>query len=225
MAVDLDLLARAAALGTATLRLYRFNPPCLSFGRNEPAQRRYDRGRLERLAIDLVRRPTGGRAVWHAHELTYAVAAPLAVFGSLADAYCAIHTRLASALRALGVPATLAPASRRTPRPDTRGSCFAAAVGGEVTAGGQKLVGSAQLREGTAFLQHGSVLLDIAHQDIVDVRNATSVSRELGRPVGFEEVAQCFLNAWDEPLKPTALVRPRPPSSALFADPNWTWRR
>jgi lipoate-protein ligase A len=229
MAVDIALLAYAAATSTATLRLYRFNPPCLSFGRHEPALRRYDRARIERLGIDVVRRPTGGRAVWHEHEVTYSVTAPLALFGSLRDAYCAIHTRLAQALGQLGVPAVLAPTSRHTPppRPDARGSCFAAAVGGEIVARGRKLVGSAQLEDGTgtAFLQHGSILLDITRQDVLDFQDATSLSGELGRPIGFHEVAEHVIKSWGVRLEPTALDRPLPLVTARFKDSSWTWRR
>src|SRR5579859_8229925 len=84
MAVDQALLEEAGHTGCAYLRLYRWTPSCLSFGRNEPALTRYDRDAIERRGIPVVRRPTGGRAVWHQHEVTYAVAAPSAPFGSLA---------------------------------------------------------------------------------------------------------------------------------------------
>src|SRR2546427_6434641 len=73
MALDTALLAEVNRTGRAFLRLYRFDPPCLSFGRHEPARSRYDRAAIARLGIDVVRRPTGGRAVWHEHEVTYAV--------------------------------------------------------------------------------------------------------------------------------------------------------
>ncbi|MFN2326957.1 MAG: biotin/lipoate A/B protein ligase family protein, partial [Gemmatimonadales bacterium] len=76
MAIDRALLDLAAGEGAVVMRLYRWHPHCLSFGRHEPALRRYDRERIAALGLDTVRRPTGGRAVWHARELTYAVAAP-----------------------------------------------------------------------------------------------------------------------------------------------------
>src|SRR6266704_1185815 len=71
MALDQTLLEEADASGAAFLRLYRWNPPCLSFGRNEPALARYDRERIAARGLAVVRRPTGGRAVWHEHEVTY----------------------------------------------------------------------------------------------------------------------------------------------------------
>lgn len=229
MALDQALLDEASRSGRAFVRLYRWSPPCLSFGRNEPATRRYDPAAIERLGIDVVRRPTGGRAVWHNQEVTYAVAAPVAAFGSLRESYQAIHERLAAALRRLGVPATLAP------DPDARvplesGACFAQAVGGEVVVGGRKLVGSAQVRQGGAFLQHGSILLD-GSQDVVAavsrqpsaVGSHTTLQAELGRPVTFEEVADAIVDAWGQPLTATAPNGPPAPATAFSS--TWTWRR
>src|SRR5712691_3829642 len=200
MAIDAALLDRANGTGLSFLRLYRFDPPCLSLGRNEPAAR-YDYTEIARRGLDVVRRPTGGRAVWHEHEVTYAVAAPVAQFGTLAESYCDIHARLARALGTLGLDARLAPAGPSAPL--GAGACFAASAGGEVLVGGRKVVGSAQVRRGTAFLQHGSILLD-GSQDVVAevsrtpgaVTQATSVSAALGRPVTFDEVAAAIVAAW-----------------------------
>ncbi len=111
MAIDHALLERGAA-GERWLRLYRWSPGCLSFGRHEPALRRYDRERIESLGLDTVRRPTGGRAVWHADELTYSVAAPSEALGALREAYQTIHGVLLSAIHRLGVAAELAQAGR-----------------------------------------------------------------------------------------------------------------
>jgi len=233
MAVDVALLERADRMGEAFLRLYRFDPPCLSVGRNE-ASGGYDRAAIARLAIDVVRRPTGGGAVWHQHELTYAVAAPIAPFGSLRVAYHAIHERLATALRSLGAGATLA--LRRPPPPSTAlhrpASCFAMPVEGEVLVRGRKLVGSAQVRRGRAFLQHGSILLD-GSQDLIQAVSrkpqaasaATTLSAELGRRVTWEEVADALVRAWGDDFTSTALHRPPPSSTALFLHLAWTWRR
>jgi lipoate-protein ligase A len=185
MARDEALLDETLRTGVATMRLYRFDPPCWSIGRNEPA--------IEHSGVAWVRRPTGGRAVWHEHEVTYAVAAPLATFGRLRDAYRAIHERLAAALRSLGVDATLAadrPSVRLADRPTT---CFAATVGGEVLVAGRKVIGSAQVRRDTAFLQHGSILLDGSP----DAANATTLREALGRTVTFEAVADAIATAWD----------------------------
>jgi lipoyl(octanoyl) transferase len=156
MSIDLALLDRAEQ-GESWLRLYRWDPHCLSFGRHEPAARRYDSERIRALGWDTVRRPTGGRAVWHARELTYTVASPCCPFDSLSGAYLEIHRLLGAALQALGIDATLAPRAR-TAALDA-GACFRQPVGGEVLVNGRKVVGSAQLRRGSALLQHGSILL------------------------------------------------------------------
>jgi len=230
MALDEALLYEADRSGAAFLRLYRWSPPCLSFGRNEPARARYDRSAIERLGLDVVRRPTGGRAVWHEHEVTYAVAAPIAAFGSLRDSYHSIHDRLARALGRLGIHATLAPSHAAQAGPgDGGGACFAAPVGGEVVVAGRKLVGSAQVRRGSAFLQHGSILLDgsqerlqaVSHQPSA-VSSHTTLSAILGRSVGFDEVASAVATTWGEPLTPSAHPPIRP---SAFLDPAWTWRR
>jgi lipoate-protein ligase A len=249
LGVDQALLDDAARSGTATLRVYCWDPPCLSFGRNEAAALHYDRARIERLGINVARRPTGGRAVWHEHEVTYAVAAPVQTFGSLHEAYCAIHERLAVALRSLGADVSLAP-DRRLTRPSTRptaalpdrhGPCFNTVVGGEIVAGGRKLVGSAQVRQGNAFLQHGSILL-AGSQEMIQavsrqpsaVSQATTLSELLGRPVAFAEVANAVLAAFSDRVGRGAACR-APPSphrrmsaarrAPTFRDPSWTWRR
>ena len=215
MAIDASLLAESDATGGACLRLYRFDPPCLSLGRNEPADQ-YDRATIARLGLDVVRRPTGGRAVWHEHEVTYAVAAPVAAFGSLRGAYRAIHERLAVALRSLGADATLAlhrppPSSTVVDHP---ASCFATHVGGEILVAGRKLVGSAQVRKGDAFLQHGSILL-AGTQEILRVVGSrssvggldTTLSTVLGRSVTFDEVADAIVATWiTDVTSPTSTV-------------------
>ena len=233
MAWDQALLEESDATGAAFLRLYRWDPPCLSFGRNEPALTRYDRVAIARRGLAGVRRPTGGRAVWHEHEVTYAVAAPIAAFGSLTESYRDIHQRLARALCALGLDARLAPGARAAAL--GAGACFAASAGGEVLVRGHKVVGSAQVRRGAAFLQHGSILLD-GSQDVVRAVSRGAVSRqasairettlsaELGRPVGFDEVTQAIVAAWDEALT-TAPYGPLPTAPACFSDPAWIWRR
>ncbi len=231
MAID-DALLRRAQEGVASLRLYRWQPPCLSFGRHEPAAVRYDRDRITALGLATVRRPTGGRAVWHDAEVTYAVAAPTVVFGSLADTYRAIHDVLAAALRTLGVPA--AQAGPQAPVAPGAGACFASAAGGEVIVGTRKLVGSAQVRERGAFLQHGSILLVDSQEVVARVTRgpappsaATSIAAALGRVVPFADVAHAIARAaraaWTGTWATTA--PPRPDDGGRFADPAWTWRR
>lgn len=234
MATDAALLA-AACDGTAFLRLYRWSPGCLSFGRNEPALERYDRARIEALGLDTVRRPTGGRAVWHEAEVTYAVAGPDGLFGSLSRTYHAIHAMIADGLRGLGVPAELANRSTAPPLNRlTAGACFASPAGGEVMVRDAKLVGSAQVRERGAFLQHGSILLEDGQNLVARVTRgtpppvaATSLVQVLGRRVTFAEVAGAIADAarrtWAGDWRVSG--PPTPADGGRFADPSWTWRR
>jgi lipoate-protein ligase A len=239
MAIDSALLDLADAGGSAFLRLYRWNPHCLSFGRNEPARRRYDTERIGALGLDCVRRPTGGRAVWHARELTYAVAAPLAAFGGLRQAYEALHRLLATALATLGVSPRLAPRASPVGGVGT-GPCFAAPVGGEVLIEGRKVVGSAQLRQGDAFLQHGSLLLDDDQSLVRDLAGFSEngaaeapLSRLVGRTVRFEEVAEAIAaiaratlpNLEETTRLPDAVRTGVSRHAERFRSADWTWQR
>lgn len=178
MAVDEALLAHARRTGEVVVRTYRWSRPTLSLGRNQTAVGLYAPERLAEAGVDVVRRPTGGRAVLHWRELTYAVAAPtgaLAPAGApLRASYARINRLLLHALRALGVGAREAEPVGRAPLPDGA-PCFETPTGGElvVPAGdaalnagspgdrsARKLVGSAQWQEAGALLQHGSILLD-----------------------------------------------------------------
>ncbi len=235
MAIDQTLLERAEQLGERWLRLYRWSPFCLSFGRHEPATRRYDAIRIAALGIDTVRRPTGGRAVWHAQELTYAVAAPAAEFGSLRAAYLEIHCMLAKALSQIGVPAYLAPQAA-TPPLDA-GACFAQAVGGEIMLSGRKLIGSAQLRMGSAFLQHGSILLQDEQEVVRDVTTGARPRRRVPSNTApwarasdiAEAIATQAQRRWSGSWKPladhAAILSGASTHSSRFQSSSWTWAR
>ena len=210
MAVDASLLEDAERSDRKVLRLYRWDPPSLSIGRHQSTDG------VVREDIPWVRRPTGGQAVWHEHEVTYAVAAPIAVFGSLRRAYCVIHARLASALRTLGVDALLADAPAVRPFRIAQGgqsgrpaACFAAPVGGEILVSGRKLVGSAQVRKRDAFLQHGSILLDGSQRIVSNTSGETTLAAVLGRSVTIDEVARAIVANWPsgrQALRPSVIA-------------------
>lgn len=237
MAIDQALLDRADRHGESWLRLYYWAPFCLSFGRHEPARRLYDLERISALAVDTVRRPTGGRAVWHARELTYALAAPSFRFGSLRAAYLAIHHMLADALRELGVPASLAPTVRALPL--DAGGCFSQPAGGEIMVEGRKVVGSAQLRQGTALLQHGSILLE-DNQDFVgvltrnprppDPTSSTSIPQRSLEAREVVEAVTCAAGArwggtWEPISHQEAILSSASNHFAHFRSNAWTWAR
>ena len=240
MAIDHALLERAEQHGESWLRLYQWAPYCLSFGRHEPANRRYDSRRISDLGLDTVRRPTGGRAVWHAEELTYAVAAPSARFGSLPAAYLEIHGMLADALQGLGASASLAPPVRAVSL--DAGPCFSQPAGGEIMIGGRKVVGSAQFRQGTALLQHGSILLQenqsillsltrgaiIAHSPQQSRGSANPDPQLRGRQVA--KAIQASAGArWSGEWNPAPDLEPALHGAASlfphYRSAEWTWAR
>jgi len=234
MAIDQTLLERASA-GERWLRLYSWKPFCLSFGRHEPAARRYDADRIAELGLDLVRRPTGGRAVWHGRELTYTVACPGGL-GTLRDSYLEIHQMLRDALLDLGVPAELAP--RRPATSVGAGACFAQPAGGEIMVRGRKVVGSAQLRQSGALLQHGSILLG-DDQTMVGAVTRGPVPADLASPLRTilrsnletEEVidavsraaARWWKGTWMNVDSADEIVRASTQHAPRFRSPEWTW--
>ncbi|HEV3095664.1 MAG TPA: hypothetical protein VG104_00845, partial [Candidatus Dormibacteraeota bacterium] len=113
--------------------------------------------------VEIVRRPTGGRAILHDRELTYSVTLPASVLGQEAGIVPSYH-RVSQALRAglqdLGVPATVAPVVASPAGGDQGPVCFDRPSAHELLLGGRKLVGSAQVRRGSALLQHGSIVIE-----------------------------------------------------------------
>lgn len=160
MAADELLLRGALEDGegfTPALRLYRWAEPTISVGFLQ------DAGAFAGSGLPLVRRITGGRALVHHLELTYSVVAPAGTgpfTGGITGAYSAISGVLAASLRALGVPAEFTGRRHRAYQPGNH-DCFHAPSRYEITARGRKLVGSAQRRFRGAFLQHGSIILDV----------------------------------------------------------------
>jgi lipoate-protein ligase A len=198
MARDTAMLeAVAGALAPPTLRLYGWRPPCLTLGRHQPPDV-VDLEFCRREGIDVVRRPTGGRALLHHHELTYAVAAPRGggpLPRALQEAYRALCHPLVEAMRELGIDAELTggEVNLQLPGPRSAAPCFEAPAGGEVVVRGRKLIGSAMRAHGGAILQHGAILLDwddrlqagsMGVRDAASLRRAvTTLRHELGHPI------------------------------------------
>jgi len=157
-----EALLRSSCAGAATLRLYMWDGPWLSLGYGQGA----DALRIERcgaVGVGLVRRATGGAAVLHGADLTYAVAAPASELpADLSGAYRLVSGALVEALRGVGVDAWPSPGSRLARVPGRPFDCFLQPAADEICAGplpNRKLVGSAQRRVGGAILQHGSIRL------------------------------------------------------------------
>ena len=164
MAVDAELLAalEAAEEPRTVLRFYSWIRPTISLGRNQKPEKAVDLDFCREEGVDVVRRPTGGRAVLHDDELTYAVASnDLSYFadGSIYETYRMISEALSAGYGALGVETLLAPDTRRLGA-SKNGSdypCFVSPSRYELMVDGRKIVGSAQRRLRRSFLQHGSM--------------------------------------------------------------------
>ena len=210
MAVDEALLRCMAEGGDPVLRLYGFAPPCLSLGRFQSAADLGDGELRRRDRVDLVRRPTGGRAVLHDDEVTYAVVlgrGHLQPFTKRA-AYRASAAILLRLLPALGVHGAVQPGTAGTPPQDPDPDCYRTTAEYEITAGRQKLVGSAQTTTRDAALQHGTIPLSTAYTRIERYLRprspalpgaprpaATSVARESGRGRTYEEALHLLATA------------------------------
>jgi lipoate-protein ligase A len=208
----LDACARGEIYGA--VRLYGFAPACLSLGRMQPVSD-VDTEACARDGVDVVRRPSGGRAVLHDQGVTYAVvckARDPRFGGRVLESCSRIHQAVARGLAMLGV-ATAARALPRDLRADARrnariADCFARPAAHELLdTCGRKLVGSAQARRGDALLQHGSVLLD-APRAAAYLREAPAglqtggVRAVLRREVSRDELIDALLAGFRQPAMP-----------------------
>ncbi len=164
---DAELLERWRPPQPPLLRLYWWQPYAVSYGFH---QRRadFDDAAIARLGFDLVQRPTGGRAILHAEELTYCVVgpSPSPLFGdSLHSCYARINEALVAFLRDLGYAPEISGGEERGEM--RQAVCFKSAGQHEIRIDGRKIVGSAQRRGAGAFLQHGSILTGPRHADLL----------------------------------------------------------
>ena len=218
-----------------TLRFYAWKPSAVSIGYFQGARDEVDLDRCAELGIDVVRRLTGGGAVFHAAELTYSVVVPdshpLAA-GGIMESYRAICAGVIGGLAVLGIAAEFAPLN-------------------DVVASGKKLSGNAQTRKRGCLLQHGTVLLGVdldmmftvlrvpneklKGKLIEDVRaRVSSVSDMTGRIVGYDEAVPAFERGFAEALgvlgersgpSPAERGRAKVLADERFANKTWIFRR
>ena len=215
MARDVAMLeAVIAGEVPPTLRFYGWSPPCLTLGRHQ-GEDAADARFCRRHGIDIVRRPTGGRAVLHHLELTYAVAAPLGqepLPRPLQNAYRTVCSALVAAVRSFGIDAELTggDVNLSLPGPRTTVPCFEAPAGGEVVVAGRKLIGSSMRARQGHILQHGAILLDwdgalqagaMALADDSTLRpHVTTFAEQLGVAPDRAELERAFASAFGNVL-------------------------
>jgi len=195
-----------------TLRFYGWRPAAVSLGYFQKTSREIDVGACRQAGIDIVRRPTGGKAVLHEHELTYSLVAaadhPLFT-GDVAGTYRVVSACIVEALRRLGLAPEVACEGRSAAGTPLEGYCFAAPSRYELLVGGRKICGSAQVRSGGSFLQHGSLLADMDPVRTASVMGVpvgavsattTTLREQLGRSVGCGELARLLREAFEDTL-------------------------
>lgn len=226
MAIDEAIMA-AVREGRVppTVRLYSWTPPTLSIGAFQSVEREVDVDQCRALGVGLVRRPTGGRAVLHDAEVTYSFIVseshPLIPAG-VRESYQVAASAIVEGLVSMGVPAQMHAKDDDRPRDARPGTghapaCFDSSSWYEITVDGKKLVGSAQRRESGILLQHGSILLDLDVDKLMQVLRFSSIERRnlshrllleqtatvssvLGRPVTFEETATAVISGFAKRL-------------------------
>ncbi len=255
MAVDEAILSAVSeVIAPPTLRLYGWDPVCLSLGYAQRI-RGVDFDGLAAAGWDLVRRPTGGSAILHTDELTYSVSVPLdhpLARGDVVESYRRISRALLAALRSLGLSPR---ADRRADRDEMSRFngpvCFETPSHYEITAGGRKLIGSAQVRRKAGVLQHGTLPLygDVARicdalvypdrrsreQARVQVRSrATTLQAALGETVSWRQAADAFVQGFaaafdidfdEAPLTDAERERVEQYRAEMYASEAWTYKR
>lgn len=253
MAVDEAVLeAVGQGIVLPTLRLFSWSPPCLSLGYAQPFSD-VDLDALQNYGWQLVRRPTGGRAILHTDELTYSVIAPNTeprVAGSVLHSYRRLSQALLNALHRLHLPARADSHYTLPQNAQPAGAvCFEVPSNYEITVNGKKLIGSAQARRKEGVLQHGSLPL---WGDLTRITRALRFASEterqcaasrlldraanaqlLGIDLTWDECADAFEAAFAETLSiqfipgdltPAEQSRATQLCAEKYAHPSWTRR-
>jgi lipoate-protein ligase A len=220
MAVDEAILEAATHREVLpTLRLYAWNPPCLSLGYAQPISD-VDESRLEEFGWDLVRRPTGGRAILHTDELTYSVCGPEdepVLAGDILSSYKRLSSAILAAIEQIGISVQALPQKKNANSKSPEPVCFEVPSNYEITADGKKLVGSAQARRQGGVLQHGTLPLYGDLTRIVQVLSfpsqtsreqaaerllsrAATLNTAMGEIVSWKQAADSFIQAFQNTL-------------------------
>lgn len=214
MAIDAALLDEVEeSLDPKTIvRFYTWIRPTVSLGRNQKIEKAVDAGYCRENGIAVVHRPTGGRAVLHDDELTYAVISNDSSYfgGTIYGNYKRVSEALCIGFNRVGIPAILAPDTRKPNASDIGADppCFVSTSRYELMVGGRKIVGSAQRRIRRSFLQHGSMPITVNREVLARATRMTDTSlldREMAGSAEFlpdrptlEELTGAFMRAFED---------------------------
>lgn len=200
MELDMKLVESCKKDDTAYLRFYRWKPYAISLGYNQTrlSKEAYiDINKCRADGMDIVTRPTGGRAVLHSEELTYSV-----IFRSVKpihELYRDISEAIVNGLKLIDPAFNKLSFTKDTPdmlkliRTGMYNLCFNSAIKNEINFKGKKLVGSAQRKFGDIVLQHGSILIGNHHKNIVNYLNITGEER-IKMLKEIEDKTECLNN-------------------------------
>jgi lipoate-protein ligase A len=196
--MDYDLqLAKNYKDNEIFFRLYRWNPYCISLGANQPPDS-INSERAHQDNIDIVIRPTGGRAVLHAEELTYSVVYPLDSFSSARDIYSQLNLALLKGLKIYDSRLSSFELENHQPnfaeiyKQENNGVCFAVSAKSEIKFSGKKIVGSAQRKFEKVVLQHGSILCGPFHKGITHYLNLNDEKKaEIENEIEYNTIELC----------------------------------
>ncbi len=253
MAVDESILEHIyRGEAKPTLRLYAWDPPCLSLGHAQPFKD-VDIERLQERGWEVVRRLTGGRAILHTDELTYSIIGSEtepALAGTILESYNRIAQALLKAVYDLGLPVEMKKAEHVSGASNSNPVCFEVPSSYEITVHDKKLIGSAQARKKEGVLQHGSLPLYGDLTRICDaiifsdeatrekakerlLKRATNVEIELGKKIDWQTAAQAFISAFElqlgikltaEELSPSEASRANELVQEKYNHSTWTQR-
>ncbi len=200
MAIDeAMLLARAQNLVPNTLRFFTWKPPALTIGYFQSLEQEINDSKAKEFGIDVVRRYTGGGAVFHDAELTYSLVVPeKQISYEIVDSYGILCRGIIEGLRILGLESEFYPIN-------------------DILAGGKKISGNAQTRKRGIILQHGTILLDVDVRKMFSLlkvsdekirdkmikkveERVTSLKNELGREVSLEELQDAIIKGFEKAL-------------------------
>ena len=204
MAIDEALLLTMAQdlNPQPVLRFYGWSPATLSLGYAQSYHKEVDEEACLAEGIDVIRRPTGGRAVLHQYELTYSVIAPEHdphVSGTVTESYLRISQALLTGLKAVGVPAEMVACGGLNEASSS--ACFDAPSWYELVVDGRKLVGSAQVRKEGMLLQHGSILLHFDADLLFRLLKFPNEEIRQRLLTGFKTKACALDEVWTHPIE------------------------
>ena len=203
MKFDLELAEKVKTSGVSYIRVYQWNPYAISLGYNQ-ANDDINEVACNADGIDVVRRPTGGRAVYHSEELTYSVVM-ISEDASVSAGYKYISETLMKALadyhplisQQISFEKSSPNMAEHYKDPQSF-ACFSASALNEIKLNGKKLVGSAQRRFGNILLQHGSIMLDIKHKEIIKYINNEKLKDTLKKVLDAKTIS--FREILNEPI-------------------------